>query len=150
MSERLIPAKALTRKQIAALSHEDLSSRLSPIEIKTITTMTRMGFDTKPPEKLPTESSGQYRARLREAAEVDKVEFATFLRANAESALYDSTAQKQQRLIDSMSAGITEESRAAREKSDAEFQRRQKEMARDTDLGSGVPYAGAPTVGWEK
>ena len=148
---RLIPKRALTREQIHALSDEELAARLPECEMKLTVNLTRLSFDKTPPKKKPdgTESTGEYRRRVRASSKIDKEEFGRALRLAAESALYDS--QKKQRLLDALSSTLTPERIAARKKSDAERAQRDRERDRLSDL-SAVPYPkniAEPVAEWE-
>ena len=93
----------------------------------------------------------EYRRRVRESKEIDKEELSRALRQNAEAWLYNSKAQKQNRMQDMLSSTVTPESIAARKKADAERAKRDLERDRLSDL-SAVPYppnVGEPVAEWE-
>jgi len=149
--KRVLPRTALTRAEIEGMSDEDLSARLSERELKDITALTRASFDRTPQKKLESESTGEYRRRVRESKEIDKEELSRALRQNAEAWLYNSKAQKQNRMQDMLSSTVTPESIAARKKADAERAKRDLERDRLSDL-SAVPYppnVGEPVAEWE-
>jgi hypothetical protein len=149
--KRAVPRTALTRAEIEGMSDEDLAARLSPREMKDITALTRASFDRTPLKKKPDESTGQFRQRTRQAQTIDEVEFARSARQNAEAWLYNSKAQKQNRMKDMLSSTVTPESIAARKKADAERAKRDQERDRLSEL-SAVPYppgVAGPSVEWE-
>ena len=148
---RALRRTALTREELANMSDEDLAARLSAREMKDITALTRATFDRTPLKKKSDESTGQFRQRTRQAQTIDEVEFARSARQNAEAWLYNSKAEKKNRLQDFMSSTVTPESIAARKKADAERAKRDQERDRLSDL-SAVPYpkgVAGPSVEWE-
>ena len=150
MSKRLVQKRALTREQIHALSDEDLSARLPERTMQVTTNLTRLGFNQAIPKKLETESTGEYRRRVRESKKIDKEEFVLALRLNAESALYDS--QRKQMMIDALNSTVTPETIEKRKQADAERAKRDWEHDRLSDL-SAVPYpagVATPSAEWEK
>ena len=149
--KRRIPRQALTREQVAKMSDDDLSARLSPAEIKAAVALTKATFPTAAPKKRDDESTGEYRRRVRTSKTVDEAEFARSLRQVAELQLYNSAAQKRQRALDLLGAAVTPESVAKREAVEAERAQRDKERDRLSDF-SAVPYppgVAGPSVEWE-
>ena len=112
--QRFVPRQGLTKEEISKLSDEELVSRL-PDQVKKFTfDMTKMSFTKAGEERLPGESEGARRRRVRDNREIDSQEFALALRKNLEGALFDSKAEKEKRMADVFSADITAECRKAR------------------------------------
>lgn len=148
MSERLIKPRALTKKQISKLTDDALSAALTDNERDAVTAKTRATFDRTPPKKMATEGTGTYRERLRQSEAADAREYARVARANAEFELYNSKGQARQRMVDTMGANITAESRAKRAASEKERAARDRQHDLLSDL-SAVPYGARPIVTWE-
>src|SRR5450756_654518 len=91
--QRFVPRQGLTKEEISKLSDEELVSRL-PDQVKKFTfDMTKMSFTKAGEERLPGESEGARRRRVRDNREIDSQEFALALRKNLEGALFDSKAE---------------------------------------------------------
>ena len=148
--KRALPRTALTREEIHAMSDEDLAARIPEREMKVTVNLTRLSFDKAIPKKLETESTGEYRRRVRASSKIDKEEFGRALRLAAESALYDS--QRKQMMIDALNSTVTPETIEKRKRADAERAKRDWEHDRLSDL-SAVPYpagVATPSAEWEK
>jgi hypothetical protein len=123
----------LTREEIAALDHADLLAHLDEKTKRDIYKMTLSPF-TESPDKLPTESTGQYRQRMREAQEVDEVEFARAFRANLENALYSSTNRRTMKLIEGMANAPLDPDEAERMAKNQRY-REQRDAQADREHG---------------
>ena len=145
--KRALPRTALTREQIHAMSDEDLAARIPEREMKVTANLTRLSFDKAIPKKLETESTGEYRRRVRESKEIDKEEFARSLRVNAEGALYNS--QKKQRMLDALASTITPESIEKRKQAEAARAQRDRERDLEGDGFTAGTYAAPITATWE-
>lgn len=119
---------AYTRQEIERLSDEELVSHFDEREVAAYSGILRGTF-AGALEKLPGESTGQHRRRVREAKAIDEQEFQLALQDLLRSALWEK--QKGQRFLDLMAAASDLEGRQALEERIRQKDERDRQLARE-------------------